>query len=271
MLFKPQDKNISRHIDYYWIVDDASIFLSNNNYLYAFPGITPDMIIVIDGYYEFEYQGKFVKQSKSLLFSFIHEEVMLDLSKLRSFILVKFKSRALGSLQPFVRNSAKEIMNNPFEFSKSAFGGTISQLAGWLVGLSKNEKVSFLDNWFLSYYKKEREGFVIEMAEDVSEDYNLKEIMDATNYSYSTIERYFKKETGLTPKKYQCLRRFKAVVTDICATKNDDWMHYVSEYNYYDQAHFIKDIKNYTRFTPSQLLTIPSFVTYRPKSDEILQ
>jgi AraC-like DNA-binding protein len=271
MLFKPQDKNISRHIDYYWIVDDASMYLNNNSYLYAFPGITPDMIIVIDGSYEFEYKGKFKHQNKSRLFSFIHEGVVLNFSNLRSFILVKFKSRALGSLKPFVHNSTEEIMCNPFGFSESAFGGTISQLAGWLIGLSKNEKVSFLDNWFLSYYKKEREGFVIEIAQDISENYDLKEIMAATNYSYSTIERYFKRETGLTPKKYQCLRRFKATVTDILATKNDDWMHYVSTYNYYDQAHFIKDIKKYTRFTPSQLLTVPSFVNYRPDCDEILQ
>jgi len=271
MLFKPQDKDISRHIDYYWIVDDASVFLNNNTYLYAFPGITPDMIIVLDGYYEFEYQGKLVQQNKSLLFSFIHEKVVLDFSELRSFILIKFKSRALGSLQPFVHNSAKEIMYNPFGFSALAFGGTISQLSRWLIGLSKDEKVRFLDNWFLSYYKKEREGFVIEIAENISADYNLKEIMAATKYSYSTIERYFKRETGLTPKKYQCLRRFKAVVTDIFATKNDDWMHYVSTYNYYDQAHFIKEVKHYTRFTPSQLLTIPNFVSYRPNCDEILQ
>ena len=98
----------------------------------------------------------------------------------------------------------------------------------------------------------------------MSAQFDLPSIMEATGYSYATIERYFKRETGLTPKKYQSLRRNKQAVTEICSTKNDDWMHYVNQYGYYDQAHFVKDIKRYTKFTPSQLIAAPSFVAYRP-------
>lgn len=271
MLFKPQDEIIARHIDYYWIVDDASALLGNHTHLHAYPGVTPDLIIVLDGHYQFEYEGQRVKLSQSRLFSFIHKEVLLNLENLRSFILVKFKSRALGALQPFVHHNSTAIMQNPIGFSESAFGGSISQLSKWLEGLSEMEMVRFLDHWFLSYYKKEREGFVVEMAEDISPHFDLQEIMAATNYSYATIERHFKRETGLSPKKYQSLRRCKAAVTEICATKNDDWMHYVSSYDYYDQAHFSKDIKRYTKFTPTQLLAAPSFVAHRPNCDEFLQ
>ena len=265
MLFKPQDETIARHIDYYWIVDDAPAHLGAHTRLHAYPGITPDLIIVLDGNYQLEYPGRHVKLSDSRLFSFIHNEVLVNLENLHSFILVKFKSRALGALQPFIHQSTTEIMQNPFGFSDAAFGGTIPQLTKCLVGLSEVEMVAFLDHWFLSYYKREREGFVVEMAEEISPHFDLQEIMAATNYSYATIERYFKRETGLTPKKYQSLRRCKAAVTEICATRNDDWMHYVSAYNYYDQAHFNKDIKRYTKFTPSQLLAAPSFVSYRPQ------
>lgn len=265
MIIKPQDETIARHIDYYWIVENSKQLLVNSTNLHAYPGITPDMIIVLDGFYEFNYLGKKVKQDKSMLFSFIHNQIQLNLSSLNSFILIKFKSRALDSLLPFVDYSSKEIMQNSVSFSESAFDGTISQLPKLLRNLSEAEVVSFLDYWFLSYYKKEREGFVVEMAEEISPNFNLQKIMDATNYSYSTIERHFKRETGLTPKKFQTLKRFKAAVTEICATKNDDWMKYVIDYNYYDQAHFIKDIKKFTRFTPNQLLDTPNFLSYRPQ------
>lgn len=265
MIFKPQNNTIAKHIDYYWIVENSKQLLGDNSSnIYAYPGITPDMIIVLDGFYEFNYLGKKVKQNKSKLFSFIHNEIQLNLSSLGSFILVKFKSRALDSLLPFVDYSSKEIMQNPVSFSESAFDGTIEQLPKLLKNLSEIEVVDFLDYWFLSYYKKEREGFVIEMAEDICEDFNLQKIMKATNYSYSTIERHFKRETGLTPKKFQNLKRFKAVVTEICTTRNNDWLQYVTEYNYYDQAHFIKDIKHFSRLTPNQLLQIQGFVSYRP-------
>lgn len=265
MIFKPQDKTIARHIDYYWIVENSKEALGNATQLHAYPGITPDLIIVLKGFYEFHYLGKTIKEHQSMLFSFIHDEVQLNLSALDAFVLVKFKSRALSSLQPFVRYSSKEIMANPIVFSKYAFNGSISTLPSLLQGRSELEVVDILDHWFLSHYKKEREGFVVEMAEEICPNFELPKIMQATNYSYSTIERHFKRETGLTPKKFQTLSRFKAAVTEICATKNSDWMNYVTTYDYYDQAHFIKEVKKFARMTPNQLLATPSFVSYRPQ------
>lgn len=264
MLYKPTDTTIAKHIDYYWIVENSKAILGNATNLHAYPGVTPDLLIVLDGYYEYKYEGKYVKQNQSILFSFIHKEIKLNLSQLGTFILVKFKSRALGALQPFTNYKSSEIMQNPAGFSNAAFNATIPKLANWMRNLSNREMVIFLDDWLLSHYKKEREGFVVEMAEEICPDFNLQTIMEETNYSYSTIERYFKRETGLTPKKYQSLKRCKEAITEICATKNDDWIQYVSNYKYYDQAHFIKDIKRFTKFTPKQLLETPSFVTFRP-------
>lgn len=265
MTYRPQNEIIAKHIDYYWIVEDSKQVLSSPTQLHAYPGITPDLIIVLDGFYEYTYLGKKVTQNKSMLFSFIHDEVQLNLSELGSFILVKFKSRALSSLQPFVDYSSQEIMKDPVRFSEYAFDGSIEKLAGQLKNLSEQEVVAFLDHWLLTYYKKEREGFVVEMAAEICPDFNLQKIMGATKYSYSTIERHFKRETGLSPKRFQTLKRFKAAVTEICATQNDDWADYVANYNYYDQAHFIRDIKRFSRLTPHQLLITPNFLSYRPQ------
>lgn len=265
MTYKPQDETIARHIDYYWIVENGKEALGNSAQLHAYPGITPDLIIVLKGSYTFHYLGKTVSENQGMLFSFIHDEVQLNLSSLDAFILVKFKSRALSSLQPFVNYTSSEIMANPIDFSKYAFNGTISSLPSLLQGHSEYQIVDILDHWFLSHYRKEREGFVVEMAEEISPNFDLQKIMEATNYSYSTIERHFKRETGLTPKKFQTLSRFKAAVTEICATKNNDWLNYVTTYDYYDQAHFIKEVKKFARVTPNQLLATPSFVSYRPQ------
>lgn len=266
MIFIPQNTTIARHIDYYWIVENGKQLLGEKALnLHAYPGVTPDMIIVLEGFYEYNYLGKKVKQNKSMLFSFIHNEILLNLSSLGSFILIKFKSRALSSLQPFVDYTSKEIMRNPVSFSEFAFNGTIKLLPEMLRKFSETEVVNFLDYWFLSYYKKEREGFVVEMVEDICPDFNLQKIMDATNYSYSTIERHFKRETGLTPKKFESLKRFKSVITEICNTQNSDWLKYVTDYNYYDQAHFIKDMKKFSQLTPSKLLETSNFISFRPK------
>ena len=102
------------------------------------------------------------------------------------------------------------------------------------------------------------------MSQEVSKDCNLGAIMKVTGYSYSTIERYFKKETGLTPKSFQTLQRFKKVLRELSTSVNLDWQHYVLEHGYYDQSHFIKEMKKFTGYSPSALVHMPSFIKLRP-------
>lgn len=233
-------------------------------HMYAYPGITPDMIIVLDGQYTMTYMGAKYTSNRSQLFSFIHKEVFMDLSELKSCVIIKFKSRGLSSLKPFLNINAETIMRDSVAYADDVFGMEIELLRLHLLQLSPEEIASELDHWFAARYKKEREGFVVEMAQEVSETCDLRTIMEATNYSYSTLERYFKKDTGLTPKRFQSLQRYKKAVRELYITRNSDWQHYVLKYGYYDQSHFIKEIKRYTNHTPSQLLSTPAFIQVRP-------
>jgi len=265
MIFLPDSSSsLRKHIDYYWIVKEKQHQFGNLQNLFAFPGITPDLLLILDGHLTYRYQGKVKKVMKSQLYSHIHENVNLDLSAIKSFVIVKFKSKGLSSLLPFVDVSTEALMKNSIVDADIIFGNSINVLTTQLNALDAHAGIKELDAWFLSHYKKEREGFMVDLAGELSENFELKEIMKATTYSYSTLERYFKKDTGLSPKKYQAMRRYKQVVQEICTSRNTDWMHYVQTYGYYDQSHFIKEIKRFTSFTPTQLLQVPSFVSYRP-------
>ncbi len=264
MLFEPQIPELQRHIDHYWIVNDITQLSFGNHQLYAYPGITPDMLIVLDGYYTIDYMGKRYTSNKSQLFSFIHKEVVMDLTHLISCIIIKFKSRGLSSLKPFLNLKADALMRDSIAFTGDVFDVEIDNFKAHLKTLSTAEIANELDQWLLTHYKKEREGFVVEMAQEISATCDLKTIMEATKYSYSTLERHFKRDTGLTPKKFQSLQRYKQAIRELYVTQNADWQHYVHAYGYYDQSHFIKEIKRYTSFTPAQLLKTPAFIQVRP-------
>lgn len=62
------------------------------------------------------------------------------------------------------------------------------------------------------------------------------------------LERKFKTEVGLSPKKYLQICR----VFGVFETLNDhtDWQQLVVDYNYTDQAHLINEFKKYTRLAP---------------------
>ncbi|RMB60987.1 AraC family transcriptional regulator [Dokdonia sinensis] len=264
MIFEPAIAAIQKHIDHYWVLDHAAITAMNSPLMYAYPGVTPDMIIVLDGHFTMTYLGKTYRSDQSMLFSFIQEQLHIDLSSLKKCIIVKFKSRALSSLMPFVQKDAKSLMRDAVAPVEYFFGLEIIHFIAHLRTLDDIEIATALDDWFFQHYNKEAEGFVVEMAQEVSASFDIRTIMEATNYSYSTIERYFKRDTGLTPKRFQSLQRYKLAVRELYVTRNSDWQHYVAKYGYYDQSHFIKEIKRYTSHTPAQLLNTPAFIQVRP-------
>ena len=200
-----------------------------------------------------------------MMFSHIESHFICYPKRLQLFIIVQFKSRSLSSVQPFTDLSAPDLMKNPACKADLVFGEGINRLTDYLKKLPPTAMAAELDDWFLRRLDRGKEGFVTEVLGERSGINNLTEIREKTNYSYSTLERYFKKETGMTPKKFQSLQRYKQAVEEIYNSRSDDWMHYVEKYNYYDQSHFIKEVKRYTRFTPSQLLQIPGILDYRPK------
>ena len=232
--------------------------------VYAYPGIRPEMILVIDGVLHYSYLGKTHSTNKSLLASHIDQEFLFNTSYIQAFVIIQFKPRAIASLQPFVKIAAKDLMKNSICDSDLVFGDEINVLTTHLKNKGSEEIVDLLDEWFYTRLDDNRIGFITDVFEDADQHKTIQSMLKRTNYSYSTLERYFKKETGMTPKKYQTLRRYKQAVEEIYDSQNNDWIYYVEKYGYYDQSHFIKEIKRYTNFTPQQLLQTPGLRTYRP-------
>ncbi len=266
MKYFPQDTALLKHIDHYWIMQNASEVFGGLTNLYGYPGITPELLLIQDGHFSYHYEGRKETVFDNKLFSFIHEGVILDLSQLKAFVMVQFKPRALASLLPFVKKKSGELMSWPVCEGVEVFGKKLLSINAHLKNVSTNEMVATLDDFFMTKFEGSREGFISEMAQELKGKTSLKEIMKITKYSYSTLERYFKKDTGLSPKKFQSLQRYKLAVEEIYDTRNEDWIHYVNKYNYFDQSHFIKEIKRFTTFTPAQLLATPGLRSFRPEN-----
>ena len=66
--------------------------------------------------------------------------------------------------------------------------------------------------------------------------------------SASVLERRFKHVIGTTPKKFASLVRINKVIEELKANKPPLSICY--DYNFFDQAHFIKEFKRYTGDTP---------------------
>ncbi|MEO0734750.1 MAG: AraC family transcriptional regulator [Bacteroidota bacterium] len=262
MKFLPRHPDVHRHVDHFWIVKDAPALFAGAPPLLDFPGLSPELIIVLDGHYTIRYQGTTERVDHARLYSFIYGRVLLDFSALRSFAIVRFRARNLSSLLPFLSLRSEAVMRHSVCSLEEAFGAT--SLVEYLRTLPPAEVATELEGWLAARFRSEREGFLADMAAELPEGGTPAELMRRTRYSYATLERHFKRDTGLTPKRYQTLHRFRRALNDMYARNSTDWGGYVARHGYFDQSHFIREVKKYSGFTPGQILREPSLQVYRP-------
>jgi len=90
-------------------------------------------------------------------------------------------------------------------------------------------------------------------------DRNLEKPIDwlikKSGYSQKHVIHIVKQHTGFSTKYLQRLHRFQKVIRDIQTLRGKtDWLTLVNEYDYYDQAHFVKEFIQFTGIKPTQYL-----------------
>jgi len=76
----------------------------------------------------------------------------------------------------------------------------------------------------------------------------IKELLQQLHISQGAFEKRFRKLVGTTPKKFASIVRFNTVLKDLGQEKSLTEICY--DNNFFDQAHFIKDFKQYTGDSP---------------------
>lgn len=262
--FLPQDRLLRDHIDYYWIVDRQEGLVNVRAPVYEFPSLAPELVLGIRGVLQYTFQGQSYTVRQSILFGYIDHSVTVYPARLQQMIVVKFKHRGLSSIVPFLPFSASRLIHNAVVPAREVFGATLSAFEQHLAGLPAPDIAAELDAWFLARLKQHRAGIVYDLFDVIAPTTCVRDLTALTRSSYSTLERHFRSDTGLTPKKYLIRNRFKHVIEELFRTENTDWFDYVARYNYHDQSHFIKEVKRYSGFTPMQLLTLPYLTHHRP-------
>lgn len=115
-----------------------------------------------------------------------------------------------------------------------------------------SERIKIVEQFLLSQIKERKEDkLVVEAVKLIYQSNGLIKIKELTKklfISQSPFEKRFRHVVGTSPKKFASIIRFNAVVDNLEKAKSLTELCY--EYNFFDQAHFIKDFKQYTGTTP---------------------
>lgn len=127
-----------------------------------------------------------------------------------------------------------------------------SEVVGYLLG--QNQSLKELITAFLDFYKEltyqEPNAIVDQLIKEIRETSGviyIKELSQHVSYSQCYTDRIFKRNIGITLKKYAKIIRCQAAINYL---QKDCENSIYNELAYYDQAHFINDFKHFTSYTP---------------------
>jgi AraC-like DNA-binding protein len=80
---------------------------------------------------------------------------------------------------------------------------------------------------------------------------SITKVTDATGLSAKRFIDRFKREVGLTPKRYCRVLRFQRALRQAHGRRAIDWAHVAVDCGYFDQAHLIHDFRSFSGLTPS--------------------
>ena len=123
------------------------------------------------------------------------------------------------------------------------------------------EHLSFIENFLLQALyrctpKVERSmQFAIQQINLCKGDLSLRRLAEETCLCQRHFERKFKRHTGLTPKEYSRIIKFRHTVDLLRSTSFDNLLSVAIKAGYYDVSHLSKEIKKMSGNTPSHFLT----------------
>lgn len=113
-------------------------------------------------------------------------------------------------------------------------------------------RIKVVEHFFVSQLKDiETDKLIVEAVKLIYQSkgtIRIKELNEKLFISQSPFEKRFRKVVGTTAKKFASIVRFNAVFDNLNKSKSLTEICY--ENNFFDQAHFIKDFKQFTGDTP---------------------
>lgn len=113
---------------------------------------------------------------------------------------------------------------------------------------------------FESYYEKQTSRSkhhptllkrVIQTISESGGQTQIEQIAQNVNINIKQLERIFNREIGLTPKSFSRIIRLQRILRHLNETPVKDWADLAYSFGYFDQAHFIKDFKNFSGTSPN--------------------
>jgi AraC-like DNA-binding protein len=153
----------------------------------------------------------------------------------------------------FASHPANELFNLSLSLNDIFDKNSITEVEEKLtIAITDQQRIKVVEQFLVSQLKDiETDKLIVEAVKLIYQSngtIRIKELNEKLFISQSPFEKRFRKVVGTTAKKFASIVRFNAVLDNLNETKSLTEICY--ENNFFDQAHFIKDFKQFTGDTP---------------------
>lgn len=160
----------------------------------------------------------------------------------------------------FFKFPLSEIENQSFDLS-DIFYSEIKQIEEQLFESKEiHEKVSIIENFLMGKFSsipQYDQLFIdkgIQLIKQSRGQITANNLAEKLIITPKNMERKFSNHLGKTPKQYIKLIRFQETLKDFSTHKHSSLTEYAYRNGYFDQAHFIRDFKSFSGFTPKEFV-----------------
>lgn len=153
----------------------------------------------------------------------------------------------------FASHPANELFNLSLSLEDIFDKNSVTEVEEKLtIATTDKQRIKIVDQFLLSQLKDiETDKLIVEAVKLIYQSngtIRIKELNEKLFISQSPFEKRFRKVVGTTAKKFASIVRFNTVLDNLNDSKTLTEICY--ENNFFDQAHFIKDFKQFTGDTP---------------------
>lgn len=202
--------------------------------------------ILPDGYFDLLIVMKENRIVASKLTGIWSKKISISYSENTDVFGIRFKPFSIGSLFKFnLKESLNESQNvtlDDFDLNDQILLDSLNGFPGFLV--------NYLDNQFLKIIPHNKTDLRLkkcfEIIESSAGNITVDKVSSLIGLSSRQLHRLVTNMIGIGIKEYSKIVRFKKSLRDIKNNKTD-------YFYYYDQSHYIREIKKFTGITPEKL------------------
>lgn len=241
---------LEKLIECYWFVEGEETTSRQEKII---PDGFPELIFHYRDPYRINITGEWQLQSRSLLAGQIRKNFYLENTGASGIVGIKLKPAAVTYLFQIEMDrlvdrvvDIEEIPGQKFELIRTAINAHKSH----------EEIVEMLNTFFLHQQHGEQDDRIektLVLLFEKQGDVRVSDLTSHVNITERQLERLFKRYIGLPPKFYARIIRF-SYIFQLMQQGDQSWMDIAFHSGYYDQAHFIRDFKEFSGEDPSAYL-----------------